>query len=249
MLNIVPLAVSGSALLLSIISYIYSVITKKYETLRTLRLQLSDVFSRIYATDLESLKVSGQAGITETLRQAEIGQLNQQRYFLLHQAMRLAEDIPKLVTDVEYNTIAYTSANVGDPLNADKFYRKANDAAPTPFFQSSAIRSYAVFLFNQHRFEEGRRQFENAASLITGSDNQARFARGTVYQNWAYSEHTLANSPKRAEQCVESARSEFSGIDVETFRNQLMAQLESQTAPFPKPAPAVAQPNAGAAAP
>src|SRR5664279_6461323 len=109
MLNIVPLAVSGSALLLSIISYIYSVITKKYETLRTLRLQLSDVFSRIYATDLESLKVSGQAGITETLRQAEIGQLNQQRYFLLHQAMRLAEDIPKLVTDVEYNTIAYLS--------------------------------------------------------------------------------------------------------------------------------------------
>jgi hypothetical protein len=240
--NVLPLLVSVGAFVLSIISYIYSVVTKRFETQRTLRLQLSDVFTRIYSTDLESLKISGQIGITEMLRQSQIGQLNQQRYFLLHQAMRLAEEIPQMVTDVEYNTIAYTCANVGDPLNADRFYLKANDAAPTPVFQSSAIRSYASFLFNQHRFEEGRRQFEKAASLITGGDNAARFARGMVYQNWAFSEQ-LANSPKRAEPLIESARSEYNGIDVEQFRQQLLAQLENAIAPLPKPAaPAASSP-------
>jgi tetratricopeptide (TPR) repeat protein len=221
-----PITLSAVSLVLSVISGIYTFFTKKYETQRTIRFQLSDVFERIFSNDLESIKVAQQAGLGDSYRQAQGAQFNQQRYFLLHQAMRLADQIEELVTDVEYNTIAYTCGNVGDLVNADKFYRRAIGSTPTVVAKVLAIQSYANFLFFQHRFEEGRKQFDEATRLITGGDNVARSIRGSVYQAWAVAE-LLAKSPARAEPLKESARSEFSGIDLEFQKQQLLSSFDN----------------------
>ena len=221
-----PLLLSVISIVLSVVAGIYTFFTRKYETQRTIRFQLSDIFERIFTNDLESIKVTQQFGLSDSYRQAQLAQFNQQRYFLLHQAMRLAAQIEDLVTDVEYNTIAYTCGNVSDFVNADTFYRKAIASTPNPVSRVLATQSYAAFLFMQHRFEDGRKQFEEATRLVNGGDNATRATRGFVYQAWAVAE-LVAKSPKRAEPLIESARAEFSGIDLEFQKQQLLSSLDS----------------------
>jgi hypothetical protein len=221
-----PITLSAVSLVLSVISGIYTFFTKKYETQRTIRFQLSDIFERIFTNDLESIKVTQQFGLSDSYRQAQLAQFNQQRYFLLHQAMRLAAQIEDLVTDVEYNTIAYTCGNVSDFVNADTFYCKAIASAPNAVSRVLATQSYAAFLFMQHRVEDGRKRFEEATRLVSGGDNAARATRGFVYQAWAVAE-LVAKSPKRAEPLIESARAEFSGIDLEFQKQQLLSSFDN----------------------
>ncbi len=152
--------------------------------------------------------------------------LNQQNAFLLQQATYLAEQVPDLVTAVEYNTIASATANAGDLIAAEKYYKKAIDVSPNNYYRSLSIRSYANYLFPQRRFEEARENFRKAISLLTGGDNMVRYTNGLTYQMWAWNESNNAASPKRAEELFESAVNEFNGIDNETVRRNALNGLQ-----------------------
>jgi len=160
-----------------------------------------------------------------------------QNAFLLQQATYLTDEVPDLVTAVEYNTIATATANAGDLISAEKYYKKAIEVSPNNYYRSLAIRSYAAYLFPQRRFEEARENFEKAISLLTGGDNLVRYTNGFTYQMWAWNESNNAASSKRAEELFESAINEFNGIDNETVRrdalNGLQAAKGSPSAPKP----------------
>jgi tetratricopeptide (TPR) repeat protein len=220
--------VSSLALVLSVISFVQSTWQGHYEEQRTIRSQLTDVLAKYMSTTIDILKASHEFAQSDPkLYQALSGGLNQQQEFLLHQAMYLATQIPRQVSSVEYETIAFANVGSGDLINADKYYRKAIEVSPDDNYRSQATRQYAVFLFTQHRFEEGRGQFQQAASLIKGTDNWARAARGQVYQFWAVDESVFADSPTRASQLFESARNEYAGIDISFTRDYALQNLEA----------------------
>ncbi len=159
--------------------------------------------------------------------QALFASYNQQMVSYLTQASYLAEQIPDLVSFVEYNTLATIYASSGDMFQADPLYRKAIDVSPNNSYKGLATASYAQFSFTQRRFEDGRRSFENALSLLAGSDNFARYNAGQTYMRWALCELNAAHRESRANELFDSAQNEFNGIDVVVSREEALRYLEA----------------------
>jgi tetratricopeptide (TPR) repeat protein len=249
--------ISALALLVSALGAAFSITRGKYEERhaeaeerRTLRTQLSDVLSRILETTVENAKIFySTADGDPNYRQAISIALGQRQTVLLHQAMYLADKIPELVTAVEFNTLAATTAEAGQLIEAEQYHKKAIETSSNDVYKSRATRSYAVFLFSQRRFEEGREQFRKAVSLLSGGNNLVRYDNGISYQFWGWNECNVANAAKRAEELFESAQNEFNGIDIEPIRRKALQDLEnaknSSRAPAAYPRPASA--GAGAA--
>ena len=161
------LAMSGIALMLSIVAYVNGEIKGASEQQRTMRSQLTNVLGRIISSNLENTKAFRDAGQSDPFYYQQVSSiLNQQNAFLLQQAMYVSEQIPSLVTTVELNTIALANASAGDIVVAERYYKRAIDTSPSDYYKSLATRSYATFLFPQRRFEEGRDQFRKAVSLL-----------------------------------------------------------------------------------
>ncbi|MCL4249415.1 MAG: hypothetical protein KJ065_14815 [Anaerolineae bacterium] len=220
--------ISGIAVLLSFIALIISQRSAHQEKKRTLRSQLSDTLQRITDSQLENARLFVEAANTNPIYyQTASSTLNQQQAFLLSLAAYLAEQIPELVTSVEYNTLAYSLAWSGDVLTAEKYYRKAIDVSPDAFYRSLAIRSYASFLFPQRRFDEAREQYRQALALFTGSDDRARSTNGYTYQMWAVNEIMIAGAEQQAEELFQRARNEFNGIENKGLKNQSLQGLQA----------------------
>lgn len=235
--DVITFSISIFAFVLSAAATVISLIRSKYEKQRAIRHELTDVLSSIISVGMENAKLYREASQDPAYYQAASSSLNQRNTFLLQQAIYLVEQIPKLATAVEYNTIAYANANSGDVILAEKYYLKAIARAQGNYYTSLATRSYANFLFQQRRFEEGREQYKAAITMLKGSDNLVRYTNGLTYQMWAWNEQHNAHSPARAIPLFESAETEFKGIDNESVRqNALMALQMAKGQQQPQPA-------------
>jgi len=236
--DLIAIGISGAAAFLSLVAFIVSYRRGENEKQRAVRDQITATLDKIAENMLENAKLRTDPSANFNYIQVAGNVLGQRNSFLLNQAVYLSEISPELLTYIDYNTIGWAAAQAGELLIAEMNYRKAIRACPNGTIRALAIRSYGNFLFFQRRFEEGRDQFGQAASLINGADNFARHAKGFTYQNWGWCELHCANSPKRAEQAFESARSEFSGIDIEALRQKALVDLEgAKQAPFPSGPP------------
>lgn len=246
--DVVNLLISTVALLLSGVATSVSISRgkreeerSKREEERTIRNQLSDILSKINSTNIENAKFFREAGTQDpALFQAVSSALNQQQAFLLDEGMYLADRIPRLVSAVEYNTLALAHTNFGNMVNAEKLFKRAVEVSQDDYYRSLATRSYAFFLFSQRRFEDGRKSYRDALSLITASDNYSRYTNGYTYQQWAMNERSWANSWQRAEELFDSAKNEFNGIDAEAIRDQALQGLEQV-----KAGPGLGRPSQG----
>ena len=226
--DVVTISISSLAFLLSLMATVVSLVRSKYEKQRAIKKEITDILGKIVSTSLENAKLYRESAEKDPgYYQAISSVLNQQNVFLLQQATYLMDEVPGLVTAVEYNTVAAANANAGDLISAEIYYKRAIDVSPNVFYRSLAIRSYAGHLFAQHRFEEARENFRKAISLLTGSDNQIRYTNGLTYQMWGWNEFNNAGSPRRAEELFESAANEFRGIDNEAFRRQALIGLQA----------------------
>lgn len=233
--DIITVSISSLAFLLSLVATTVSLVRSRYERQRAIRKEITDTLSKIVSTNIENAKAYRESAEKDpAFYQALSSILNQQNAFLLQQATYLMDEVPGLVTAVEYNTIAQANANAGELMAAERYFRKAIEVAPNPYQRSLATRSYAGYLFTQRRFEEARDLFRKAISLLAGGDNLVRYTNGLTYQMWAWNELSNAAAPTRAEELFESARNEFGGIDNESVRRQVMAGLQAaRQAPRP----------------
>jgi hypothetical protein len=250
--DLIAIAISGAAAFLSLVAFVVSYRRGENEKQRAVRDQITATLDKITENILENARLRNDPNANFEYVQVVGSALGQRNSFLLNQAVYLSEIVPQLVTYVDYNTMAWAAAAAGELTIAETNYRKAILACPNDRIRALATRSYGSFLFSQRRFEEGRDQFGQAASLIKGADNFARYTKGFVHQNWGWCELHNANSPKRAEEAFESARSEFSGIDIEAYRQSALAGLEmAKKAPssFGLPGPRMPRPPTVASIP
>lgn len=232
----VAITISVLAFLLSLVATIVSLIRSKYEKQRAIKKEITDTLGKIVSTSIENAKLYRESAEKDpSYYQSVSSILNQQNAFLLHQATYLMDEVPTLVTAVEYNTIATATANAGDLVSAEKYYKKAIDVSPDNYYRSLAIRSYAGYLFPQRRFEEARANFSKAITLLKGGDNLVRYTNGLTYQMWAWNELNNGGSPRRAEELFESALNEFNGIDNETIRRMALSGLQAARGSQPSP--------------
>ena len=225
--DIVSMSISSLAFVLSLAATTISLVRSKYEKQRAIRKEITDTLAKIVATALENARLFHETAEKDSAYFQSVSSiLNQQNAFLLQQATYLTDQVPDIVTAVEYNTIASATANAGDLIAAEKYYKKAISVSPNNYYRSLAIRSYANYLFLQRRFEEARESFRKAISLLVGGDDMVRYTNGLTYQMWAWNESNNAASPKRAEELFESALNEFNGIDNEAVRRNALNGLQ-----------------------
>jgi hypothetical protein len=233
--DFITIVISGGAALLSLVAFIISYRRGEREKQRAVRDQITATLDKITENMLENAKLQNDPTANVNYVQAAGSALAQRNSLLLNQAVYLSEISPQLVTYIDYNTIAWASANAGELTIAELNYQKGIQACPNDMMRALAVRSYASFLFSQRRFEEGREQFKRAVALVKGADNLARNTKGFAYQNWGWCELNNANAPRRAEEAFESARNEFNGIDNEGLRQNALAGLEAAKKRFGPP--------------
>lgn len=226
----IALGVSFIALSLSIGSTIIGEKRALFEKERSLKAELSITLSKVMDLSKENailIKDYMTDEKNQSYFQLQSSNISQENTFLIQQAMYLASEIPGLVTPVELNTIASSNAQAGDLPMAEKYYLLAIEKTKEPYYTSLAIRSYAAFLFPQRRFEEGRAQYSNALTQLTGGDNFVRGVNGLTYQMWACNELAIANNKTRAIELFKEAYNEFLGIDNIQWRGNMLGGLDS----------------------
>jgi tetratricopeptide (TPR) repeat protein len=225
--DLLSLALALAAFCLSIYATLTAQRKSVDERQRTIRGQLTDILAKLTALQLEAAKLQHEAKDDLDYLLYVNNVLGQQNGFFLDQAVYLSEQIPSLVTTYELNTIALANTNAGNFLQAERYYLKAIEIAPSDRYKALAVRSYASFLYPQGRLNEGREQFRRALDLMKGEDNLARWSKGYTYQMWGVSEISFARSQERANEHFENARREYASIDVDSVRNQAFASLDA----------------------
>jgi tetratricopeptide (TPR) repeat protein len=158
------LGIAVLAFLVSAVSTAITIVRGRREKQRAIRNDITNVLSQIVENSLENARLFNESQGQSPFYQRASAILNQRNTFLLHQGVYLSEQLPELVTAVEYNTLAVAHADSGDLLRAESYYEKAIVASRDDYYRSIATRSLAVFLFQQHRLAEARRNL----SLLLG---------------------------------------------------------------------------------
>jgi tetratricopeptide (TPR) repeat protein len=225
--DILALSVSALALIVSAIAVWTSLRRGTLEKQRTIKSEITATLRQIVTLRLNFMKIFHEAANDAPYLQSVSQVIAQENAFLMQQAAYLIEQVPGLVTAVEYNTLATAMVDVGDFDGAGTFFQKAIDASFNNYYRSMATRSLAYFLFSQHRFDEGRQQYEKAIALLPVQSNQVHYTNGTTYQQWAWNELYVANSPERSERLIATARAEFSAIDNPLIQSNALKMLET----------------------
>lgn len=218
--------ISILALLVSGVAEITSFDIGKAEEQNAVRQQITEVLKEITANDLKIINLQSDKTINNRQRLFVNTILGQRRAILLQQVLYLKDKEPALITSIDYNTIAYIEAEVGDMRLAERYFKKAIDLSQSDRTKAFATVSYAVFLFSTQRQSEGRDQFTKALSLLHGNNDTAHVDRGNLYQIWGNEEMTLAPSDQRFEKIFESGRKEFRNITDHASSCQALDQLD-----------------------
>lgn len=226
--DIYTLVVSVIALALSLIATTISLRQKKYETERTLRAQLTDAIGKLNTVYESAIKLREENQdkwndpIVLDFRSFYTGQ----KMFYARQAIYIAKQIPNLVSDNEYNSLARAFADADDDASALMYYEKAIKVAPEPYYKAINMRGYGRLLIRTNRIEEGRKQMTLALSLVNGHTDSEKWFRAETLQRWAQIEATQKGGDLSTH-LFERALTEYSSISFEPRRREGLENLSN----------------------
>jgi len=210
----------------------------QFERRLALRSELTNLLSKITRSQLDNAKLLKEHADDPGYMQLVSSTLNQENAFLLNEATMLMERIPDFVGAVEYNTVAFSLANIGEAIRAEAYYRRAVEVSANAFERTMAQRSFAYFLFTRGRYEEARALYRDALKQLPASDPNSHQTNGYTLQGWAWSEKHVAHNLGLAEQLFEQAQAEFEAIENPLLREQFLGGLRAaQLGPQPGPGP------------
>jgi hypothetical protein len=220
-------------LLISTVALVFSYIAwrqKNTETERMIRSQIADIISKLISVEAEIRKLGARIdrkGAAPSLRSLR-NTLTQQRDSLARQAHYLMQQSPMLVSDVDFAAVARALV-VNDSNLADQYWRKAISAS-SGLVQGKHKRSYAMFLFERHERDKGRKQYEESIELLPPVSDIQRWERMWAYLNWARNEArtSLPKEQKSLEvsRLVRCARDTNDGADDDARRAEGLKVIE-----------------------
>jgi tetratricopeptide (TPR) repeat protein len=129
---------------------------------------------------------------------------------------------------VEYSLVAQALDIVGDIPEADRYWQDAVGASPSDYYRIVNKRGYADFLFRQGRHQAGRKQYEEAASILDNDSDFNKWTNGYTYQMWFNSEVWNIPAPHgRADECFRDAKSLYESISSAGTKANCLQSLEA----------------------
>lgn len=231
--DFVELLLSGATFILAVVLAVTTARSGKADEQRTIRNQLTDALNQLFATYLKmgQQQVSGFGNSAQA--QDTTGLLHQQYVTLLGQATFLANKkvIEKLVTPVEYNTLATSNAFEGEFKVANIYARKAIDACDKDdvIFKIRASSSFGAILFMQSSFKEGNAKFNEALGMLKDAElakNYAQYLKGWVYVMWATFEKQWDAPGGTPDDHFKAAETAINEIDIPRLKAVALLELE-----------------------
>ncbi|MEO6903576.1 MAG: hypothetical protein ABI315_10545 [Bacteroidia bacterium] len=167
------ITISTSALTLSLISLIVTLIQKNSETKRAIRKSLTDTLENISKINIETTKlrtskeIDNNSEASITLRRM----YNSQRRILIAHADFLILRYDKLATEIDCNILAGAFATIGDQDKAEYFWQRTVEKSISSPIKVMNLRGFGTFLFSHGKEDQGRAIFNEAVSLdLTTND-------------------------------------------------------------------------------
>lgn len=227
-ISFIPIIISFISLVVSTIAIIITLHQKKYEIERTLRNQITEVIEKLVSVALEHDKIWFDSGKlkNDPQQQALRARLNDQRRFLVRQAVYLIKQKPKLISDIEYLTVAEAFSHLRDYALADIYWKKAIQASPDDYYKSTNLRNYARFVFSQSSPEMGRQLYQESLSLLSKNSDRDRYLKGETYQRWALMESEFGFLGE-AERLFDLSKVTFEKIGDKRWSRHMLSNLEA----------------------
>jgi hypothetical protein len=240
------LLISGATFILAVVLAVTTARQWYADEQRTIRNQLSDTFNQLFATYLKLSQQQVNESASSAQSQDMTSLLHQQYIFLLGQATFLANKlgknklgkpnkIGKLVTPVEYNTLAFSNALEGEYKLANTYAQYAIDACDKDdvIFRARATSSYGSILFMQSNFKVGNEKFNCALCLLKKAEleknlekNVAHYLKSLIYIMWATFEKQSAAPGGTPDIHFTNAETELNAIDIPRKREFALHELE-----------------------
>jgi hypothetical protein len=229
--DILTLVLSGLALVISLISAWFSAKRQKIDSERQFRGRLTDIGVAMIDSVLKIQKLDA---IPYTDRSAdhlhERGIELQRTVALARQADRLiTKDAEKLLTDVDYLTLAQAFAMDGDTFLADRYWARTLRASQRPLHSATNKSNYAWYLFSTNRPDDARSQYESAVIDLTNSiesEGDWKYLQiGWFYEGWMRMEAQFGFADD-ASVVRERARDAYAQIVDERERTSRISSLD-----------------------
>jgi tetratricopeptide (TPR) repeat protein len=198
-----------------------TLLMKTGENRRTIRSQLTDVLARLNTVNAESRKFRIETG-TSNLSPDQRGMFsfyNDQRSFLVGQAIYLIEQVPKHVTHSELAVVARAVGSTGDHETACEYFKRCMECSPSDLIKGMHCRGFAGYLFDQGQVQMGREYFQDSLKLILGTSDPRRFDRVETLTRWSIAEKSSGFSLESKE-LLDKATREVSLIQTENVRRR-----------------------------
>jgi type II secretory pathway pseudopilin PulG len=220
----ITVAISLLALLFSIIASTLSLRNKKHDDERNLRSLLNDSIDKIRSIRTEQAKYRSEH-FSNPQTEAVAGLFNHQINSFTRLAVYITDQIPSLVTDIEYATIADAFGWTGDQQKARQYWDKAIYNSKDSYYEIINRRDYANFLFTYGSIGEGRDQYKRALELSPINDDTSKYMTGYTYRMWGVNERGAGNEMTSKEYFDKVAEA-YGTIALNGFRTFALNDLE-----------------------
>ena len=181
------ICISILALIVSVLSAIFSVSRQNIQIQTSVRDQLGSVVQDLIKTlaDCSTLLSQDRSNPSWYSTNATLSTKLQS---LSRHATALIEQEPATVTDIEYSVIAQASAMANDLPQALIYWKKAVKSSPSSYYKVVNLRSFANFQYTQGRYEEGKALYQEALGIMDNSDDFQKQTNAWTFQMWCVSE-------------------------------------------------------------
>ncbi len=236
----ITVAISGLALSVSLISAMVATRRQNTQMRTTVRDQLASIVQELITTLAENrILQSEDIAKRDALFYSKGSSFSLKLSSLARQASALIAQDRNIVFDVEFAVIAQALDVVGDIHEADRDWQAAVAVSSSDYYKIVNKRGYADFLFRQGRHQAGRKQYEEALTILDNNSDFNKWTNGYTYQMWFTSEVWNIPAPHgRAADCYRDAMGLYESISSAIAKANCMqglaaARLASPSAPAP----------------
>jgi tetratricopeptide (TPR) repeat protein len=234
------LAISGLALTVSLISAVVATRRQKTQMRTTVRDQLSSIVQELITTLAENRILQTEVlAKRDALFYSKTSSFSLKLSSLARQASALIEQDRDIVFDIEFAVLAQALDVVGDIPEADRYWQAAVAVSRSDYYKIVNKRGYADFVFRYGRHQPGRKEYEEALTILDNDSDFNKWTNGYTYQMWFTSEVWNIPAPHgRAEECYRDAKGLYESISSPVVKANCIQALEAARLASPSaPAP------------
>jgi tetratricopeptide (TPR) repeat protein len=220
------IGISIIALIVSVLSVIFSLKNQSIQIQTTVRDQLDSVVQDLVKTLADSF-ISLSQDRSNPSWYSTNAVLSMKLSSLSRHAKALIEQEPATVTDIEYSVVAQACSMANDLPQASIYWQKAVESSPSPYYKVVNLRSFADFQYRQGRYEEGRALYQQALGIMDNSNDFQKQTNAWTYQMWCVSETlNLPNQFNKSDEYYRDARAILETIANPAVKANCLKALE-----------------------